>query len=45
MSRHLLWIIIAAALVIAFSFYRYLQGRNLNIDPHAREEIDRAKRR
>ncbi len=45
MNRTLLWIIIAAALVIAFSFYRYRPGRNLNIDPHAREEIEKARRR
>jgi hypothetical protein len=45
MNRTLLWLILAAVLVIGFLFYRPRPGRHLNVDPHAREEIEKAKRR
>jgi hypothetical protein len=45
MNRKLLWLIVAAVLVIGFVLYRSRSGRNLNVDPHAREEIEKAKRR
>jgi hypothetical protein len=45
MNRTLLWLIVAAILVIAFVFYRSRLGRNLDVDPHARHEIEKAKRR
>jgi hypothetical protein len=45
MKRTLLRLIVAAVLVIAFVLYRSRPGRNLDVDPHAREEIEKAKRR
>lgn len=45
MNRALLWLIVAAALVIGFLLYLSKPARNLQVDPHAREEIDKAKRR
>ena len=45
MKRTLLWLSVAAVLVIGFVLYRSRSGRNLNVDPHARDEIEKAKRR
>jgi hypothetical protein len=45
MKRILFWLIVGAALVTGLIFYRYRSGSNLNIDPHAREVIEKAKRR
>jgi hypothetical protein len=45
MNRTLLWLILAAVLVIGFLVYRSRPGRHLNVDPHAREEIEKARRR
>jgi hypothetical protein len=44
LKRILLWLLIAAT-VIAFVLHRSRQGRNLNVEPHAREVIEKAKRR
>jgi hypothetical protein len=47
-KRTLLWVIVVAALLAGFYLYRSRSGRNLrdlNVDPHAREEIEKAKRR
>ena len=45
MNRTLLWLVVVAALVIGFVLYRSRSARNFNVDPHAREEIEKAKRR
>jgi hypothetical protein len=45
MNRNVLWLIVAVVLVIGFLFYRSRSGRNLDVDPHARQEIEKAKRR
>lgn len=39
MNRTLLWITVAVVLMIALLFYRS-RRTNLNVDPHAREEIE-----
>jgi hypothetical protein len=45
MKRTMLWLIVAAALVIAFAIYRSRSSRlDLNVDPPAREEIEKALR-
>ena len=41
----LIWLIAAAALVIGLVLYRSRSGSNLNVTPHAREVIEKAKRR
>lgn len=42
----LLLVIATAVLVISFLFYRsHSSGTRLQVDPHAREEIEKAKRR
>jgi len=38
-------IVITVVLALAFIVYRSCGRRNLNVDPHAREEIEKAKRR
>ena len=38
-------IVIAVILALAFVVYRSCAGRDLNVDPHAREEIEKAKQR
>jgi hypothetical protein len=45
MNRTVLWLIVAAVLVIGFVLYRSRSGTNLNVAPHSREEIEKAKRR
>ncbi len=42
-KRALLCLIVAAALVIVFLLYRSRPADNLNVDPHAREVIEKAK--
>ena len=46
MRRALPWLIVIVALILAYVLYssRASQPR-LNIDPHAREEIEKAKQR
>ena len=44
MNRTFLWIAVAVVLVVALLFYRS-RRTNLNVDPHTREEIEKAKRR
>jgi hypothetical protein len=42
----LLFVFAAAVLVIGFFLYRsHFSGNRLQVDPHAREEIEKAKRR
>lgn len=45
MKRILLWLIVAAALVIGFVLYRSRSRSNLNVTPDAREVIEKARRR
>jgi hypothetical protein len=45
MKRILLWLVVAALLVIGFVLYRSGSGSSLNVTPHAREVIEKAKRR
>jgi hypothetical protein len=40
----LIGLIVAVVLMIGFVLYRSRSGRNLNVDPHARQEIGKAKR-
>ena len=44
MRRALLWLIVAAVLLLAFLLYRSRQGSNLNVTPDAAQEIEKAKR-
>jgi hypothetical protein len=44
-NRTLLWLILAAVLVIGIVLYGSWSGSHLNVGPHAREEIEKAKRR
>jgi hypothetical protein len=41
----MLWLIVAAALVVGFLLYHSRLRNNLDVDPHAREVIEKAKRR
>jgi hypothetical protein len=42
----LLFVIAAAVLAIGFFLYRsHFSGNRLQVDPHAREEIEKAKQR
>jgi hypothetical protein len=45
MKRLLILLIAVALLAIAYVAYRRYSSTNLNVDPHAREEIEKAKRR
>jgi hypothetical protein len=45
MRRILLWLIAAAILVTGFLLYRSRSADNLNVEPHARETIEKAKQR
>jgi len=45
MKQKLLWLIVAAVLVLAFAIYRSRAVGSLDVEPHAAEEIEKAKRR
>jgi hypothetical protein len=45
LKRTLLWLIVAAALVIAFLLYQSRPGSHLNVTPDAEREIEKAQRR
>jgi hypothetical protein len=45
MKRALLWLIVAAVLLIGFVLYRARSGSDLNVTPDAAREIEKAKRR
>jgi hypothetical protein len=46
MKRALPWLIVAAAMILGYILYSSRASKPyLNIDPHAREEIEKAKRR
>jgi hypothetical protein len=45
MKTTLIWLIVAAVLVIGFLVYRFRSAKNLDVDPYARQEIEKAKRR
>jgi hypothetical protein len=45
MKRTFLWLFLAVTLVIGFAIYRSRSRRNLNIEPHAGEVIEKAKER
>ena len=45
MRTKLLWIAAAAIMVLVFAYYRSQQSKvDLNVEPHAREVIEKAKR-
>ncbi|HSR08772.1 MAG TPA: hypothetical protein VLM42_16625 [Bryobacteraceae bacterium] len=46
MSAKVFWIILAGLAILGIALIRYHAGTNpQNIDPHAAEEIEKAKRR
>jgi hypothetical protein len=45
MKRMLLWLAAAAILIIGLLLYRFRLGNDLNVEPHAREVIEKAKQR
>ena len=45
MKRVLLWLIVAAVLVIGFVLYRARSGSGPNVTPDAAQEIEKAMRR
>ena len=44
MKRALLWLIVAAVMMVAFLLYRSHQDGDLNVTPDAAREIEKAKR-
>jgi hypothetical protein len=44
-KRSLLWLMVVTTLLVLILLYRSRPGDNLNVDPHAREVIEKAKRR
>jgi len=45
MKRLSILLIAVALLAIAYIAYRHYSSTDLNVDPHAREEIEKAKQR
>jgi hypothetical protein len=45
MKWTLLWLLVAALLVVGFLLYRSRAGSELNVTPDAAREIEKAKRR
>lgn len=45
-AKLFLWIALAALLIIGYAVYRQRdESGRLNVEPHAREEIEKARRR
>jgi hypothetical protein len=44
-KRLLPWLIVVALLAVGFAYYRSRPRLDLNVDPHAREEIEKATQR
>lgn len=45
MKPAILWLIIAGVLILAYAFYQSRRSSNdLDVEPHAAEEIEKAKR-
>jgi hypothetical protein len=44
-KRILFLVDVSVVLLVGFLLYRSRSRSNLNVDPHAREEIEKAKRR
>jgi hypothetical protein len=45
MNRILLWIVLAAVIIVIGIWRSYVSSPRLNVEPHAAEEIEKAKRR
>ena len=45
MKSKLLWLIAAAIVILCVAIYRSRTVSNLDVDPHAAQEIEKAKRR
>jgi hypothetical protein len=45
MNRTLPWLIGVVVVLVGLLLYRYRSGHDLEVDPHVREEIEKAKRR
>lgn len=45
MKHIVLWLIVAAVLVIGYVLFPSRSWGNLNVEPHAREVIEKAKQR
>jgi hypothetical protein len=45
MNRTLLWLLLAFALLAAFAIVRSRSKTDLNVEPHAKEAIEKAKER
>jgi hypothetical protein len=46
MKSKLLWLIVAVAIILGYALYLSMaSGGRLQIDPHARQEIEKAKHR
>jgi cytochrome c-type biogenesis protein CcmH/NrfF len=45
MKKVLLWLIVAAVLVIGFAVYRSRSRNHLDVTPEAHKEIEKAKQR
>jgi len=46
LKRIAVWLVIAGVLILAYAVYQFQRPKNdLNVEPRAREEIEKAQRR
>jgi hypothetical protein len=43
-KRTTFWILVAAAIILAYVLYQLRRSSDLDVEPHALEEIEKAKR-
>lgn len=44
MKKTILWLLIAGVIIVACVLYQFRRSSDLNVEPHALEEIEKAKR-
>jgi len=43
-KRTTFWILVAAVIILAYVLYQFRRSSDLDVEPHALEEIEQAKR-
>jgi len=43
-KRTTFWILVAAVIILAYVLYQFRRSSDLDVEPHALEEIEKAKR-
>ena len=44
MKQTTFWLLVAGVMILAYVLYQFRRSSDLNVEPHALEEIEKAKR-